>query len=62
MFNVNPKAWMNAKVAMTDVGSATALISVLRMLLRNTKMISTARTGAEPEGYLHVFDGAADKL
>ncbi len=43
MFRVNPKVWMNAKVAMTDVGSATALISVLRTLLRNTKMMSTAR-------------------
>ena len=42
-FKVNPKTWIKAKVAITEVGSATALISVLRMLRRNTKMIRMAK-------------------
>jgi hypothetical protein len=58
MFRVNPKTWMKAKVAMTDVGRATALISVLRTLLRKTKMIDASPAPAKR--HLDVFNRPPD--
>ena len=44
VLKVNPMARMNANVAMTLVGKATALIKVMRKSSSRRKMINTAST------------------
>jgi hypothetical protein len=43
VLRVNPIAWMNAKVAITEIGRARALMNVARQLWRKRRMITTAR-------------------
>ena len=46
LLSVKPKAWMNANVAMTDVGSATALMPYAAMSLGLARVPGTpTRTG-----------------
>ena len=61
LLKVKPKARIRAKVAMIEIGRATALISVVRTFPRKMKTARTAKKLPEDQVLLHLLDGAPDE-
>ena len=62
MLMVKPAMYMKKNVAMTDVGSASAEISVDRQSRMNTKMTSTAMRPPKMMWLAHFLDVRPDEL
>ncbi len=61
MFRVNPRRVMTMNVLITDTGSASPVITVLRQLFRKRNTIRTVRNAADQQRVLHVLHRIANK-